>query len=313
MSLAAGVLAAVVSAPLMVATDHARDPLTAFMAPLTALVRRLAPWAYELSPVHLRFILLGLTLPVVGWAGRHFYTRAWAAFRHHSADMNTLIAVGTGAAFLYQPRRHGGRPIGSLARGIEPHVYYEAVVWIIALVLLGNLLEARAKGRTSGAHPPADRASAHHRPGASATGAERRSRSPSCGAATRSSCGRARPFPPTAWFSRASSHVDESMLTGEPVPVRKGAGRPRRRRHAQPERRASAFRVDRAGQPTACSPGSSGWCSRPRDRTAPIQRLADRICAVFVPVVISLAIATFVLWFDFGPDAGLPPRAWSPR
>ena len=97
-----------------------------------------------------RYAALALTLPVVGWAGRHFYTRAWAAFRHHGADMNTLIAVGTGAAFVFSA-------VVTVfddwfaAHGVEPHVYYEAVVWIIALVLLGNLLEARAKGRTSGA------------------------------------------------------------------------------------------------------------------------------------------------------------------
>ena len=100
------------------------------------------------SPRVLRSVLL-LTLPVVGWAGRHFYTRAWAAFRHHGADMNTLIAVGTGAAFVYSLFRPW--PTWFAARGIEPHVYYESVLWIIALVLLGNLLEARAKGRTSGA------------------------------------------------------------------------------------------------------------------------------------------------------------------
>ena len=84
---------------------------------------------------------------MVGWAGRHFYTRAWSAFRHHGADMNTLIAVGTGAAFS------SARPSTLFddwfaARGVEPHVYFETVAWIIALVLLGNLLEARAKGRT---------------------------------------------------------------------------------------------------------------------------------------------------------------------
>ena len=95
-----------------------------------------------------RWIQLALTLPVVLWAGRHFYTRAWTAFRHHSADMNTLIAIGTGSAFAYSL-------VVTLAagwfatHGVEPHVYYEAVTTIIALILLGNLLEARARSHTS--------------------------------------------------------------------------------------------------------------------------------------------------------------------
>ncbi len=97
-----------------------------------------------------RWLQLVATLPVVFWAGRHFYTRAWNAFRHHSADMNTLIAVGTGAAFAYSV-------VVTLAaewfaaNGVEPHVYFEPVVFIIALILFGNLLEAKARSRTSAA------------------------------------------------------------------------------------------------------------------------------------------------------------------
>jgi Cu+-exporting ATPase len=88
-------------------------------------------------------ILLAVTLFVMGWAGRHFYTRAWASFRHHAADMNTLIAVGTGAAFLYSLLATFA-PGFFTARGLMPDVYYEAVITIIALILLGNAFEARA-------------------------------------------------------------------------------------------------------------------------------------------------------------------------
>ena len=136
---------------------------------------------------------LGLTLPVVGWAGRQFYTRAWAAFRHHTADMNTLIAVGTGAAFLFSLAVTIADDWLS-AHGLEPQVYYEAVAWIIALILLGNLLEARAKGRTSGAL----RRLIGLRPASllafSARGGRRKSRSSGSGWATRSWSGRARAF-----------------------------------------------------------------------------------------------------------------------
>ena len=81
---------------------------------------------------------------MVFWAGRHFYTRAWNAFRHHSADMNTLIAVGTGAAFAYSVAVTLAAEWFA-AHGVEPHVYFEPVVFIIALILLGNLLEAEAR------------------------------------------------------------------------------------------------------------------------------------------------------------------------
>jgi P-type Cu+ transporter len=297
-SLAAGALAAIVSAPLMVATDHARDPLSAFMAPLTAVVRRLAPWAYDLSPIHLRFILLGLTLPVVGWAGRHFYTRAWTAFRHHSADMNTLIAVGTGAAFLYSlVATVAGHWL--LARGVEPHVYYESVLWIIALVLLGNLLEARAKGRTSGAI----RRLIGLRPATARVvrdGSETEVPLAALRAGDEAVVRPGETIPADGEVLDGASWVDESMLTGEPLPVRKEPGD---RVVGATLNRNGAFRyrIDRLGADSMLS-RIIGLVQQAQGARAPIQRLADRISAVFVPVVLSIAIATFVLWFDLGPE-----------
>ena len=96
------------------------------------------------------YVLMVATLGVMLWAGRHFYTRAWAAFRHHSADMNTLIALGTGAAFLYSVVATAA-PGFFTSRGLAPDVYYEAVIFIIALILLGNAFEARAKKQTASA------------------------------------------------------------------------------------------------------------------------------------------------------------------
>src|SRR5256885_575620 len=86
----------------------------------------------------------------MSWAGRQFYTRAWAAFRHRAADMNTLIAVGTGAAFLYSVVATIVPGI-FVRNGVAPDVYYEAVVIIIALILTGNAFEARAKRQTAAA------------------------------------------------------------------------------------------------------------------------------------------------------------------
>ena len=245
-----------------------------------------------------RWLLLGVTVPVVGWAGRHFYTRAWAAFRHRSADMNTLIAVGTGAAFGYSL-------VVTLAddwfraRGIEPHVYYEAVAWIVALVLLGNLLEARAKSRTSGAI----RRLASLRPSTARVVRDGVEQDIPLGRLSPGDEVIVRPgetIPADGVVLDGISHVDESMLTGEPIPVRKGAddgvvGGTLNRNGAL------RFRVERVGADTVLS-RIIRLVQEAQGSKAPIQRVADRISAVFVPVVIAIAVVTFVVWFLVGPE-----------
>jgi P-type Cu+ transporter len=244
-----------------------------------------------------RYAQLVLALPVAGWAGRHFYTRAWSAFRHHGADMNTLIAVGTGAALVYSAA------VTLFAswfatRGVEPHVYFEAVVWIIGLVLLGNLLEARAKGQTSGAI----RRLIGLRPDTARVLRD--------GVETEVPLAALRPgdevvvrpgerVPADGTVLDGTSYVDESMLTGEPVPVPKRVGD--RLVGATLNRNgALRFRVDRVGADTVLS-RIIRLVQQAQGSKAPIQRLADRVSAVFVPVVLSIAVATFVIWFDFGP------------
>jgi len=244
-----------------------------------------------------RYALLALTLPVVGWAGRHFYTRAWAAFRHHGADMNTLIAVGTGAAFVYSA-------VVTLwddwfaARGVEPHVYYEAVVWIIALVLLGNLLEARAKRQTSGAI----RRLIGLRPATARVVRDGLEEEVPLAALRPGQEVLVRPgetVPADGLIVDGTSNVDESMLTGEPIPVPKHPGD--QVIGATLNRNgAFRFRVERVGSGTVLS-RIIRLVQQAQGSKAPIQRLADRISAVFVPVVLSIAIATFVVWFDVGP------------
>ena len=98
----------------------------------------------------LPYLLLVLTASVMAWAGRHFYVNAWNALKHHSADMDTLIAAGTGAAFLYSVVATFA-PGFFVSHGVAPNLYYEAVIIIIALVLTGNVFEARAKRSTSSA------------------------------------------------------------------------------------------------------------------------------------------------------------------
>jgi Cu+-exporting ATPase len=159
-----GAVAMVVSMPLMAggaaggamaghggAAGAVADPFMRWaMHSLTPALRGAAPWLYAIPTSVLSWALLVVTLGVMAWAGRHFYARAWAAFRHHAADMNTLVAVGTGAAFLYSAVATVA-PGLFRAAGLAPDVYYEAVVIIIALILTGNAFEARAKRQTSAA------------------------------------------------------------------------------------------------------------------------------------------------------------------
>ncbi|HET9785402.1 MAG TPA: cation transporter, partial [Terriglobales bacterium] len=117
--------------------------------PLAAAVTVL-PFLGLLQPAAAAWWMLALTLPVVFWSGAQFYRRAWAALRHRAADMNTLIALGTGAAFLFSLAATLA-PRWFVSRGLPADVYYDAVVWILALILLGNWLEAGARSRASAA------------------------------------------------------------------------------------------------------------------------------------------------------------------
>ncbi|HEX5962427.1 MAG TPA: heavy metal translocating P-type ATPase [Gemmatimonadales bacterium] len=297
-SMVAAVLTMLLGLPLAaMSSGTMADPLMNLMLPLVGGMRQLAPWIDQVSADTWRYLLLVITLPVVAWAGRHFYTRAWAAFRHHSADMNTLIAVGTGAAFLFSLVVTLADD-WLMARGIEPQVYYEAVTWIIALVLLGNLLEARAKGRTSGAL----RRLIGLRP---ATARVFRGGQEEEIALSLLQVGDevvVRPgerIPADGAILEGSSYVDESMLTGEPVPVFRGPG-DRVIGATMNRNGAFHFSVMRVGADTVLSQ-IIRLVQQAQGSKAPIQRLADRISAVFVPIVILIAVATFVAWLILGP------------
>src|SRR6476646_1330800 len=291
------------SESLLDAQDAARSEEVRALKGKLALSAIVAVAAMAFGMVHVghehlvRYALLGLTLPVVGWAGRHFYTRAWSAFRHHAADMNTLIALGTGAAFVYST-------VVTLfagwfaARGVQPYVYFEAVVWIIALVLLGNLLEARAKGQTTGAI----RRLIALRPAVARVVRDGREEAVPLAALRAGDVVVVRPgetIPADGIVLDGTSNVDESMLTGEPMPVPKRTG-DKVIGGTLNRNGAFHFRVEGVGSATVLS-RIIRLVQHAQGSRAPIQRLADRISAVFVPIVMSISVATFVLWFDLGP------------
>ena len=248
-------------------------------------------------------VQLTVTTAIVLWAGRQFYVRAWRSFRHHSADMNTLIAVGTGAAYLFSATATIAPGLFQ-QRGMEPVVYFEAVIIIIALILLGNALEARARRQTSSAL----RALSSLQPAVARVvraGAEIDIPVAEVRSGELILVRPGERFPVDGEVVEGTGGVDESMLTGESLPVEKqsgsrvfggtinGTGALRYRATALGEASmlASIVRLLREAQ-----------ASR-----APMQRLADRVSAVFVPVVLVIAIATFVIWYLAAGQAGLFP------
>jgi P-type Cu+ transporter len=248
------------------------------------------------------YSLLGLTTTILAWAGRDIYRRAWKAVRHRSADMNTLVALGTGSAFLYSVIATIAPSLFS-RNGIAPDVYYEAVIFIIGLVLAGRAIEARARRKTSEALrklvtllPP----SAHveedgrwlEKPLAEVRSGEIVVVRPG------------ERIPVDGMLVEGASEVDESMLTGEPLPVAKSVGD---RVVGGTLNTTGAFRY------RATSVGADSVLARivrlmrdAQSSRAPIQRLADKVSAVFVPVVLTIAIATFLVWYFAAGSTALP-------
>ncbi len=239
------------------------------------------------------------TLFVLAYAGGHFFTGAWKSFKGHNANMDTLIALGTGAAWLYSMLVVAFPAIvPTLAR----HAYFEAAAVIIALINLGSALEMHARGKTSqaikrliGLQPKTARVIRDGREidiPISEVGLDETLR--------------VRPgekIPVDGVIIDGHSTVDESMLTGEPMPVAKGMG----------DEVVGAtlnksgtflFRATRIGRDTALA-RIVEMVRRAQNTKPAIGRLADKISAVFVPTVLIVAVLTFLVWFNVGPSPAL--------
>ncbi|MEB3208798.1 MAG: copper-translocating P-type ATPase [Synechococcus sp.] len=234
-----------------------------------------------------------LTTPVLFWCGRDFFTGAVSAFRQHSADMNTLVAAGTGIAYLTSLFTTLF-PQVLIAEGLPADVYYETVAVILTLVLLGRLLEARARGQTSEAirrllqlQPPTARVLLEGQPVQIPVSL-----------VVVGDLVQVRPgekIPVDGEVCEGTSWVEESMLTGEPTPVAKATGDAVI--GASMNRSGSfTFRVSRVGANTVLAQIVELVRQAQSSRTQ-VQRLADQVVGWFVPVVIALAIAAFVVWF----------------
>ena len=294
-------LSAVLSLPILViAMSHGR----------VALFDR--PW--------INWLQLALATPVVVYGGAQFYRGAWAAFRHRAADMNTLIAVGTGAAYLYSVAATvapglfagivGGGPMAGMAgmrdapaagAGMVP-VYFEAAAVIIALILLGRMLESRAKGQTSDAIRRLMGLQAKTaRVVRTVDGAPRELDIP-VEEVVPGDAVLVRPgekIPVDGRVTEGASAVDESMLTGESLPVDKAPGD---EVFGATLNKTGAFRFEatKVGKDTALQQILK-LVQDAQGSKAPIARLADVISGIFTPVVLCVAIATFVAWFVLAP------------
>jgi P-type Cu+ transporter len=248
------------------------------------------------------YALLALAAGILVWAGRDIYRRAWLATRHRSADMNTLVALGTGSAFIYSLIATVA-PSLFARNGIAPNVYYEAVIFIIGLVLAGRAIEARATRKTSDALrrlvtllPPTARVEQN------GAWVEKPLDDVRSGEMVLIRPGER--IPVDGVLVDGESDVDESMLTGEPLPVTKTIGE-----------NVVGGTVNTTGsfRYRATSVGAESVLARivglmrdAQGSRAPIQRLADRVSAVFVPSVVAIAVVTFVVWYLATGSSGLP-------
>jgi len=261
----------------------------------------------------LMYLPLGLDLPLVApllliaatvvqfWAGGGFYRAAWAAARHGSANMNTLVAVGTSVAYGYSAFVTLWPELAA-RWGFPYHLYYETATIIIALILLGRWLEARARKQT-GAAIQALMGLQARTARVLRDGVEQ---DVPVEAVVVGDLVRVRPgekIPVDGVVVEGRSTVDESMLTGESLPVEKGPGDPVI--GATLNRTGSfVFRATRVGRDTTLAQ-IVRLVEEAQGSKAPIQRLADTVAGYFVPVVLALAALTFGAWLLVGPEPRL--------
>ncbi|TNF71554.1 MAG: heavy metal translocating P-type ATPase, partial [Acidobacteria bacterium] len=271
-----------------------------FIAMVPMMVPGVAVWMHRLLPAGAwRWIELALATPVQFVAGRRFYRQGWAELRHLSPGMNTLVMMGSSAAYFY-----------SLLAVVRPQIfptgtanlYFEAAAVIITLILFGKYLEARAKGRTS----EAIRKLVQLQPKTARVVRNGETTEIPIEEVVPGDFIQVRPGERIATDGvvvEGRSFVDESMITGEPIPVEKSTGAEVVGGTVN-KTGSFVFRADRVGADTVLAQ-IIRMVEEAQAGKPPIQRVADRIAGVFVPIVIAVALATFVVWLIVGPDPRL--------
>ncbi|MCX2741137.1 heavy metal translocating P-type ATPase [Pontibacter anaerobius] len=245
--------------------------------------------------------MLILTAPVLLWAGQRFFVGAWAQAKHGRANMDTLVALSTGIAFVFSVF-NTVYPEFFLNRGLMPHVYYEAVAVIIAFILLGKYLEEGAKDRSSsaikklmGLQPKTVRVLRD--------GTELQIKIEEVQIGDRVVLLPGERVPVDGEVAAGTTYVDESMLSGEPLPVQK-----------RPGDALYAGTINQKGSVQVIAQKTGGetmlahiikLVQEAQGSKAPVQKLVDKIAGIFVPVVLVIAVLTFAAWFVFGGQAYL--------
>jgi P-type Cu+ transporter len=291
-TLVAGAVAMLLSMPLMTMGNHAG---------MDHLLVRLVPGLYAIPPQTIRLSLLFLTIAGMVWAGGPIYGRAWKALLHRSTNMNTLVALGTGAAFVYSAAATFF-PAAFLRHGLVPEVYYESVLLILGFLLMGNWLDMRAKRGTVDAL----RSFAELQPQTVVLLRRGLEVEVSLNAVVSGDIVVIRPgerVPVDGVITKGRSTVDESLITGESTPVPRGEG---------DRLIGGSLNYDGTMEYRASSVGTQSVLGQmlrlmheAQSSKAPMQLMADRVSSIFVPVVLALAALTFIAWAVFDPANGL--------
>ena len=247
-------------------------------------------------------IMALLSAPVVFWLGRGFFVNAWQQLRHRSATMDTLVALSTGIAYLFS-LFNLVFPEFWLSRGVEPHVYFEAAAVIIAFILLGRTLEEKAKGDTTASLKKLIGLQPKNAIVVAADGTQTEIPISRIRVGDLLAVRPGEKIAVDGAVCEGDSYVDESMLSGEPLPV-----------HKEPATKVFAgtinqkgsfhFRAEKVGAATMLAQ-IIRMVQEAQGSKAPVQKLADKIAGIFVPAIIGIALLSFVLWLVFDPSGGL--------
>lgn len=247
------------------------------------------------------YIMWILSTPVVFWLGRDFYINAWKQLKHRSANMDTLVANSTGIAYLFS-LFNLFYPEFWLERGVQPHVYFEAASVIIAFILLGRLLEARAKDNTSAAIKKLIGLQPKTVTLLTPDGKQQEVSIEQIHVHDTLLVKPGEKIAVDGMVCEGNSYVDESMLNGEPVPVYKEkdshvfAGTINQKGSFQ-------FKAEKVGSDTMLA-HIIHMVQEAQGSKAPVQKLVDKIAGIFVPVILSIALLSFVLWLILAPENG---------
>lgn len=247
------------------------------------------------------YIMWILSTPVVFWLGRDFYINAWKQLKHRSANMDTLVANSTGIAYLFS-LFNLFYPEFWLERGVQPHVYFEAASVIIAFILLGRLLEARAKDNTSAAIKKLIGLQPKTVTLLTPDGKQQEVSIEQIRVHDTLLVKPGEKIAVDGMVCEGNSYIDESMLSGEPVPVYKEKGS-----HVFAgtinQKGSFQFKAEKVGSDTMLA-HIIHMVQEAQGSKAPVQKLVDKIAGIFVPVILSIALLSFVLWLILAPENG---------